>query len=268
MIDPDNAAEAPTPVAPVAIHASTLFCEACGRVTAHRILHVSREGALRAGAKPRSLRGIARCRVCGVTHRFETPVAGRSVWVPEILSEGPRSVRRSVELPAGRKLLVGSGVPGSDPPVRIRAIDRRDGRRVSEAVAEEIATLWVERQAPPQVRVSLLEGRRTTTVLLPVPSDASFGVGETIRVGALEVNVRMIRARGETWRRPGDRFPFQEIQRLYARRTAIPPAGRRAWSAERVRPVSRASSTSRSPRSRSSPGVRRRRTEPRARRAD
>ncbi len=255
------------PPAP-ALHSSALACEVCGRVTPHRILHLQRETGRSGARPPRSVHGVARCRVCDTVHPFSTRPRGRSVEVLEVLSEGARSTRRRIVVPFGRKIQVGSGVPDSDIPVMVRAIDRRDGRRVAEARAEEVGTLWVEREKPPLLRVSIIEGRRTTTTTIPVKGDPVFEVGQSFHLNGVELTIGMLRGRGLSWRRPGDRLRVSEIQRLYARRAFTPPAGRRDWRSVRESPVSRASSTSRSALSRSSPGVRRKRTVPRARTAD
>lgn len=256
VVEVDTASDEAATGAP-ALHASALLCEVCGRVTPHRILHLQREAGRGPAHPPRSVTGVARCRVCQTIHPFATRPASRPVEVLEVLSDGPRSTRRTIALPHGRRVQVGSGVPGSDVPVTVRAIDRKDGRRVPEAHTEEIATVWVEREGPPVVRVSLIEGRRTSTTTLSLQGDPSFEVGQSLRVNGVECTVSAMRARGANWKRPGDRFAASEIQRLYVRRAFSPPAGRRDWRSERERPVSRESSTSRAGRSRSSPGVRR-----------
>jgi len=251
-----------------ALHASALYCDVCGKITPHRILHIQRKAGEAGKVSPRTVRGVARCRVCDSVHPFSTRPPAKSVDVLEVVSEGPLSQKRRVSLPFGRRLQVGSGVPGSDVPVIVRAIDRKDGRRVSEARAEEIVTIWTEREKPPIVRVSVIEGRRTSTTTIPAREDPMFEVGQTVMVHGVELTVMALRARGQSWRRPGDHFRASEIQRLYARRAFSPPAGSRDWRTVRDSPVSRTSSSSRSERSRSSPGVRRKRTVPRARTAD
>ena len=243
--------------------AATLYCEMCGDFTSHRILRIdpSRRDGLG------TVRGTARCRACEWTHPFESRPPSR-VKVAQIVSAGTSSERTQIELPSHVTVEVGSGVPGSDEPLRIRRIDTRTGAQANAASTDEVATLWVVRDEGAVVPVSILEGRITRPARLVVPPETTYEVGGrvTLEEGALEVVA--LRARGKTWRRPGDAFPAGEVQRLYARRTESPPAGRRDWRTGRGRPSSFESSTSRSPRSRSSPGVRRTRTSPRARTAD
>jgi uncharacterized Zn finger protein len=244
------------------IASAQIFCDGCGRETVHRVLRVlpSRPGS---GA----VRGIARCRECRLTHPFESVPPPR-VTVRLVASEGERSNRTSVELPAHRRVLVGSGLPEMDPALRVRRIDLRDGRRATEARVEEIAVVWATREPPPSVKVSIVSGRLTRTTRLPYSPGARFEVGASVTVERRPLWIAAVRARGHTWRLRGDAFPAEEVERIYVRTTAIPPAGSRDWSNERGTP--RASERVRSTvaRPRSSPGRRTARTSPRARTAD
>jgi len=152
--------------------------------------------------------------------------------------------------------------------VRIVRIDDRAGRQVPAAVAEEIATVWVQRDRGAVVPVSIVEGRRTWSIRLTFPPETRLAVGAELRVEESAVQIVALRARGTNWRRPGDEFPAREVQRLYARRTVRPPAGSSPWSRGRGSPSSRESSTSRAGRSGSGPGVSTTRTRPRSPKAD
>jgi uncharacterized Zn finger protein len=258
---PGTPKEAPSPE-PGRLLSATLPCETCGRDTPHRILRL----VSRPGAASGDLRGIARCRECRWTHPFEV-VGPSSVEVTAVVSEGPRSEPRRASLPRGRRVQVGTGVPGSSDGLRIHRIETRSGRSVPEALAEEVSTLWVTRNVGAVVPVSIVEGARTRTVKNPWPPETLLEVGARIRLDRTDLFIVGLRAHGRTWRRPGDRFPAREVGRVYARRTEIPPAGRRDWSSGRGMPSSRTSSISRSDRSRSGPGVSRTRTVPRRRTA-
>jgi len=264
MSDPSEA-RLPSPSADDAVPrllSAELYCETCGRATPHRILRLDRSANLKAGR----IRGTARCRECRWTHPFES-VLPTQVEVMQIVSDGRESERTRISLPSHRRVQVGTGLPGSPVPVLVRRIDSRDGRRVTSADTDEIATVWVTRDLGAVVRVSIVEGRITRTARLLVPPGTPYAVGDPVRVEGRRFEIVALRARGQTWRRPGDSFVAADVQRLYARRTVIPPAGRRDWSNDRDSPRSFASSTSRPARSRSSPGVSRTRTRPRARTA-
>lgn len=240
-----------------------LYCERCERPTPHRILRLARTS----GKGRAHVRGVARCKQCRWTHPFEEVRESPRV-VSEIVSEGPTSRRRTVEVPPGRRLQVGSGVPWSTEPLRILRIDTRSGDRVSEAVSDEVATLWVQRDVGVVVPVSIVEGRRTRSVRRSFQPDDRLAVGAVLSLGADRVEVVALRARGANWRRPGDEFPARVVQRVYARRAEMPPAGRSAWRRDRARPSSRVSSTSTSARRDSGPGVRTARRVPRRPKAE
>ncbi len=240
-----------------------LFCENCGRSTPHRVLKLQRPAAKGNGGA----RGIARCRECRLTHPFASTPKGR-VDIALVVSVGPTSDRRLIRLPRSRTVQVGTGIPESSEPVRVQRIDTRDGRQASSASTDDIATLWAVREVGAVVPVSIVEGPRTRARRLAVSPETRYEVGGRVTVDGIRLDVVALRARGRTWRRPGDAFVARDVQRIYGRRIAIPPAGNRDWRRGRGRPRSFASSTSRSRRSRSSPGVRRTRTVPSARTAD
>lgn len=238
----------PPVVRPAGVHSATVWCEVCGEETIHRIVHLD---------PPRGARvtGVARCRVCRTTHTFATvPEAQHSVFV--IRSDGDRSVRSSAVVPAAVRLEVGERLPGSDPPAIIHKLDRENGRPARSAEARHVRTVWVTDDVGAVLKVSLVEGRRTRSGRLVLDPDTPVRVGDPVTIEGRRWFVVGVRARGHTWRRPEDVFPAREVERVYTRRTVMPPDGSSDWSRSRGTPISRASSTSRSPRSRSGPGVR------------
>jgi uncharacterized Zn finger protein len=242
------------------LHAAALPCESCGRTTPHRILRLDRS------VGP-AVRGLARCRECQLTHPFESaPEAHVSLSL--IVSTGPTSERTTLEVPSSRSIQVGSGVPGSSPPLTIHRIEDHQGNSPSRAAASEVRTLWATRDEGAVVAVSVVAGRLTHSERLALPHGTRLCVGDPLELGDGSVTIVGLRARGKTWRRPGDEFSADEVTRVYARRTSIPPAGSRPWSRVRERPRSRERAVSIASRSRSSPGTRRARIVPRARIAD
>jgi uncharacterized Zn finger protein len=242
--------------------AALLYCDLCRAETPHRVFRVRRGGPGGRGV----LEGVARCRRCRTTHPFESRPPSRT-QVPLIVSEGPRSTRAAVTLPSDVSLRVGAPVPGHDPPVVVRRIDARDGRARTEGKPDEIATVWATRDVGTVVKVSVIEGRLTRPERIVVPPETMFEVGGELAVASETLTITALRARGKTWRLPGDAFRASDVQRLYGRRRERPPAGRSDWRSVRSMPRSRTSSSSRVDRSRSSPGVTRTRTSPRERTA-
>jgi uncharacterized Zn finger protein len=223
----------------------------CGKETPHRILHV--EPSRPDGA----FEGVARCQECRWTHRFRS-VERPMVAVRAVYSEGARSEARTLRLPAGTRLAAGRPLPRPEESGDlVRRIDGPGGRALREAQVEEVATLWLSPDPGRSIAVSIVEGRTTRAVRWRSRPEEPVPVGGTLTIDGQELRVVGIRARGRTWKVPGDAFLPAEIVRVYARRTLSPPEGRSAWRRERESPSSRASSISRSARSRSSPGVRR-----------
>ena len=247
---------------PPRVLAASLYCENCGRTTVHRILRWDRRSV------PGSARtsGIARCRTCDWTHPFDIARASE-VEVPTIVSRRSESVWEVLSLRPHTSLVVGETFASPDGPLRIHRIDLRTGESSDRAAARDVATLWVTRDEGLSVPVSIIEGARTRSTRWSVDPGALVSVDEEIVVDGLRLLVTALRARGHTWRRPGDQFRAEQLQRVYGRRIASPPAGRRDWRSVRERPRSRTSSFSRTSRSRSGPGVRTTRTVPRARSA-
>ena len=252
---PDQAAPGDRPTGPSGVHAARLRCDNCGRISVHRILRWDP----RSQSPGRRWNGVARCRECGWTHPFEVaPPLEREFDL--IISRGARSERRRVRLPAGTKLAVGERVPGQHPPLEIRKIAGRGGGARTEATVSAVASVWVVPSLEHRLAVSVVDGGHTQSFRWVVNPEAVVVVGESFRTDEGRVWVVAVRARGRSWRRPGDRFAAREVQRLYGRRTESPPAGRSDWSNVRGIPRSRQSSTSRSARRRSSPGLSRKRT--------
>jgi len=246
-----------------ALGSAVVFCDACGRETVHRILRLDRT---KRSASPRAVAGVARCRECRWTHPFVSARPSR-VEVEVIVSRGAESQRRTLELPPGDLLQVGEPVPGVEPVVRVQRLDRLDGRPSRSSPARELRTVWAVAEGPRFLRVAVLQGARSTTEKLAAAPGLRLEVGAPLRLPGGAVTIVALRARQQTWRRPGDAFPAGEVTVVYGRRTVSPPAGRSPWSRVRGTSSSRASSVSRSARSRSSPGVSRNRTVPRARTA-
>jgi uncharacterized Zn finger protein len=257
----DGPGSTETPTAP-RVHAATLPCENCGKSTVHRILRWDP----RSFPKGARTSGVARCRTCGWTHPFDLPVRSE-LSVTTIVSKRSTSEKVQLQFPPSASLSVGDLVAGSEPPLRVRRIDLRSGGPSSQARASEVATLWAVVDEGPSIPVSILEGARTRAVRWHPDPDQSVDVGDEVRVDSLRLEVVALRAAGRTWHFPGARFRVTEVQRVYARRNAIPPAGSRDWRTVRETPSSRVISFSRSSRSRSGPGEIRKRTAPHRRTA-
>ena len=262
-------APSPSPVTPghtaafAGLHSAELPCQTCGQRTRHRVLRVAK---VRQRPDGRELEGVARCSQCRWTHPFALFVPA-GIRIPAVLSDGARSRRTVVEVDSDQRLQVGSRIPDQSPPVRILRIDRQGGAQVSDAIARDVETVWLAPDVPRPIPVSLVLGSRTATTRATLAPDRALAVGETIEVAGATLRIVGLRARNRTWTHDGDRFTAREVSRIYTRRTDTPPAGSRRWTRSRDMPRSRETSASRPVRSRSGPGVRMRRSRPRARTA-
>ena len=245
---------------PDALGAAVVFCEGCGKETVHRILRLDPVATART---PTTLGGVARCRECRLTHPFVSTREARAA-VSVVVSRGPSSERRRVELPSAGTLRVGEPIPEADPRVVIHRIDLADGTPVTSALAREVRTLWAVEEEPRRLRVAVLQGARSSTERLDAVPGVRLCVGDSLQLPSGPVTIVALRARDRTWRRRGDAFAATEVAVVYGRRTVRPPAGRSPWRRERGTSSSRESSSSRAARSRSFPGESRKRTEPRA----
>ena len=256
----DDPSEPPTALA---LGAAVLYCENCGKETLHRIVRLSQPPR---GRTARAVTGVARCRECRWTHPF---VSSHDVpaKVELVVSTGSSSRRTSVELAPTELLQVGERFPGTGPAAVVRKIDLRDGTSASVSRARDARTVWAVVEGPRIVRVAVLDGSRSTTERIAAGEGLRLGVGDALRLPGGPVTIVALRARGRTWRRPGDAFAAEEVGVVYGRRAVRPPAGSSPWRRDRGTPSSRARSTSTGARSRSSPGVKRNRTVPRARTA-
>jgi len=259
----DESSPAPSSALASRMHSASVWCDNCGEETSHRILRL----APNVSPGSRAISGTARCRKCEWTHSFTVARPG-AVEVALVISEGPSSVHRRVRIPASGRVELNAEVPGSEETVYVRRIETRSRLSVSSARPEEVATIWASRESGTTIPVSVVEGARTWTSRMVLPRESRLAVGDTVRIASASVRVVALRARGRTWRLPGDAFRADEVQRVYTRRTDSPPAGNRPWRTGRPRPSSRTRETSTSDRSRSGPGVRRTRIMPRARRAE
>lgn len=242
----------------VPVHSAQFLCEICGEETPHRILHLT------PGSRPARMEGVARCQKCRTTLPFLVR-SPREIPVRIVVSEGRESRTDTCSFPVGTLLSEGMPLPGHGPGKWIRRIDLKNGRRAHSAVVDRIGTMWIQWMRGGTVPLSIVEGRLTTSRMWSVDPETSLAVGDVLQTDGESVFVVALRARHRTWVLRGDTFRAGEIERIYARRNRIPPAGSNAWSELRGRPSSAATATSISGRSRSSPGVRRPRKTPRAR---
>ena len=220
---------------PPPIRSARLHCEVCGKESPHRIL------AARTGRRG-GVEGVARCSECRTTHRFARAPITRAE-LPVVISQGKHSRPARVRLPSGRRLLVGSRLPGVPGALRITRIDRGN-RTTREARASGGVRVWVVPDRGARVAVSLVDRGRTRSSVVYLAPETPLTVGGWVSFAGVPGRVVRLRTRDRTETRAGERIPAREVVRVYARRIWNPPAGSSGWRTERGTPSSRANAAS------------------------
>lgn len=209
----------PVPAPGGAVGRARLRCDLCGRETDHRILrlHARRRGG--------ELEGVARCAVCRSTHAF-VQRSPRHREVPGVLSEGGRSRSVRWTLSESAELVVDEPLPGPDATLLVRRIDLPDGHRPRRAPVTKVATIWVSRESPTLLRLSLVEGRRTTPLEVELTDGSAVSVGSLLSVNGRTLRVHALRAHGQTWEEGSREFRPMEVDRAYVHVELPPRPGR------------------------------------------
>jgi len=184
-----------------------IFCPECGRKEDHEVLSRTRGTRIR-------------CTVCG-TVRVEPPKKERPpVRVKAIVSEEESSRVCSIELAPDEACAIGDhhvATCGDEYiAVEVSGIER-GLRRVRKARAKDITTLWTRKIEQVSVRVSVHDGKSTVPLLLDVPGEEPFVVGEVYRKGNRKFRIAIIRQRdGDSLRITGQKALARTIKRIFA----------------------------------------------------
>lgn len=187
--------------------ALTLECPNCGR-TSHRVL----KGRLSSGEQL-VLEGTVRCLQCGYT-RKETYREWAPLSVPVVVSRREVSRKGEVELFPQEVIRTGDPLEVEGERVVVTAIERGD-RRVEEAIAEAIDTLWTRRVEGTKVKFSLNRGQRTLSFEKETTPEEEFGVGDLVELGRHRGVVHRIKT-SQGLVREG-RVPAKSIVRVYCK---------------------------------------------------
>ncbi len=184
-----------------------IFCAECGRIEPHEILSQMRGTRIR-------------CTACG-TVRVESPKKERPpLKVKAIVSEEKSSRVCSIELAPDEACAIGDhhvATCGDEYiAVEISGIER-GLQRARKARARDITTLWTRKIEQVAVRVSVHDGKKTTPVLIDVPGEEPFVVGEVYKKGNKKFRIAIIRLRnGDALRNTGQKALARTIKRIFA----------------------------------------------------
>ena len=173
--------------------ALVLECEECGDVP-HRVLagKVSGRGGY-------VFQGTVKCTNCGRV-RSATVRESKAVSLPVIVSDGADSVRKILEFSPEETVRVGARLDAADHSLLVTAIEQGD-RRVPEARARDVHTVWAKTFDRVRVRFSVARGKRTAILHVEAAPDEEFLVGDIVNVGREHVFIQHIRTQAGTLRR-------------------------------------------------------------------
>ena len=184
----------------------SVYCPDCRREKAHAVL-----------AKSRQIR--VRCMDCGSVHQIPVPRDPTPVLIKAIISDEDSSRIGAIEVLPDETCKIGdhhvAGCGDEYIGVEICAIERGQ-QRVRKARVKDITTLWTRKIEEVGVRVSIHDGRKTIPLLLTVPGEEPFVVGEVYRIGNRRFRIAHMKLRdGDAIRREGQKAVARTIRRIY-----------------------------------------------------
>jgi uncharacterized Zn finger protein len=184
-------------------------CTCCSEETEHDVLRESKSGILIC------------CTSCGAVQ--STPrQGGRNIDLKAIVSSEGESKVCVLEVSPDEELHVGNIVVAECGKeafgVAITSIEHQ-GKRVQQARADQIDTLWTRVVDRVVVKASVHEGRNTVPICCECEGSVEFTVGESYDFGKKRFHVSHIKLRdGGLLRRNGQSAPAQNVKRIYGYR--------------------------------------------------
>ncbi|MDY6964744.1 MAG: HVO_0476 family zinc finger protein [Halobacteriota archaeon] len=166
---------------------------------------------------------LARCVNCGTVHPITIENPG-SITVRVVVSLGNISFRREIELISGDIVAVGDEYIVEDEEdvnsIEVTSVELKNGKRVDNARAEDIETIWSRLIDYLLINVSLHHKRKTESIKIKAPGDHVFTVGEREDIGSIGFYITAIKTRdGRTLKRAGDFVPAKGVKRIYAKKS-------------------------------------------------
>lgn len=188
-----------------------LDCPSCGVKTLHEVL----KGRLSKGRDV--LETTVKCQQCG--HVQNTVVREpRSVNVPIIVSDMGQSKRYEFEFAEDEVVALDEELFVGDANVVITAIEKGD-KRVSQAPADEVSTLWAKQFDKVRVKISVNKNTKTLAAEVFALPEEEFFVGDLMTIGRDEVVIHTIKTSGGMVRTGG--VAARDIVRIYAKSARV-----------------------------------------------
>ena len=184
-----------------------LDCPSCGEKTLHEVL----KGRISKGGDV--LETTVKCQECQHVHSAVVREP-KSTKVAIILSDMGATKKTEFEFGEDELVVVGDELFIGDTNVVVTAIEQGE-RRVPEAAAKEIKTIWAKRFDKVRVKISVNKNSKTLAAELTALPDEEFFVGDILNIGRDNVVIHYIKTREGMVRQGG--VPARDIVRIYAK---------------------------------------------------
>lgn len=180
-----------------------IFCPSCNEETAHLVIKSGQEI-------------LVKCADCESTHSIQKSKEGLAS-IKAIVNRDDTSQPYHINLPAQEILKVGNELLVDDPAkdvvlTEITALD--SDRRVEEALARDIKTVWARAIDDVTLRASVYRKGTTRSLRSPAFGEEILEVGEIMEIEGIRFKITKIKLRGEGF---ADRSQAKNILRLWGR---------------------------------------------------
>jgi uncharacterized Zn finger protein len=190
---------------PSAVYAQ---CPLCRKETLHRVI----KGKI-GNRKNLVLDALVKCSKCNHIHP-DTIRAEKYISVPLIISEQNSSQKTEIEFSENEEIKLGNEYKMDRNTIKITAIEIRD-KRVSEANAKDITTLWAKKFDMIKLKISVNKGSKTLTRTIWAVPEEEFFIGDVMRIKGLNLAIHAIKTKNKKVKFGS--VPAKDIVRLYAK---------------------------------------------------
>ncbi len=186
--------------------AMIVTCDNCGEVV-HRVL----KGKI-SGKQETVFEGVVKCQRCGRVHTVVLREP-KPLKIKIILSWLEKSVRKQIEVERRAAIAVGELMEFEGSKIEITAIES-GGRRVPNAAAEDINTLWAKKMDKVRIKVTTTRGDRSWSREILVEPEKEFSVGDELQIGVERTTIEKIKVHQRTMYR-GSALAI-DVKRIYS----------------------------------------------------
>jgi len=182
---------------------SEIFCPYCEMETEHAVIKSGQES-------------LVKCAECQAIHPLRRE-RERLSQIRVIVNRGGTSQPYYIKMPAQDMLRVGDELVVDDPGkgvVLAKITSLETEKRVHEASAEEVRTVWARAIDDVELRISVYRRGQTRSIKVTVPGDEVFGVGEVMEMEGLKFRIVKIKLREEGF---AETAAAKDITRVWGR---------------------------------------------------